>query len=1142
MPNPMVERFEQLLSQDPASTVFVELAKALLESQDTSRALQVCEQGLTHHPRSVLGRVLWGKSLIMLGRPAEAMEQFDKAVAEDRENPHAYNLIAEVLLKKGLYRSALPLLRKAAQLQPDDARIQGWFTKTQSALAGGPSVVLEDESLLATATEETTSPRARAAAAVLAAAPAPGSSPTAEGSNGMAAPAPSTNGTPTAVTTSAPVPFPDLDLPPPPSFSNGSVSEEASAPLGVVQLTAADESSGTESGLAPLDAVPSTEASDGASAGAEGGDLGLLGDIPAPVEAAPLAHPTLEDFPAAPEAEGSGEGLLADLPSLEPKPVSFSLPKVEVTAQAREAIAKEYERELRQQLAAKAEEKSFLQRHGIKLAVAIVLTLGVGTAVGGFFYTRANNHGHDLAGLLASARKSFVLDTARGYRQGVEDLTQALAMDSSCEDGWAKLAFGKAALFAEHGRHEEDRSAANRALGQPAAQGQAPGMVLAARYFLADSTEKDAAAKEVLDSTLASAEVYELQGELLLAQHKEKEAKRALDLLSKAAQANNVRALVALGDYYKDSADYAKALEFYDTAAKLSPQHVALVVSEAECRLALWQDFAQGLEDLEKLPKDEEVSEELALRRDLAHARLLGANGESQKALELVGRLRGGEKSPSLGLAMAEGEVDRLSGDMPAAEKAYQSALKVDGKNDLAKEGLGRALLAQDRAKDVLEKVVADDGSKRALVVRAAAYYRMGDWAHVRSELQKTQVKGKFPVDSVVYLALADAAESKEDVAKPALEKLRQSLHHPKPELTVALGTLYWHEGKTEKARELFEDAMKDPLDYEGACSLGRLLLASGATEKALGAFKTAVSRNGSHAEARRALVTLLLGQGKTDEGFTEAHGWQVANPGSGPANSALALALMQKGAFSDAALAGSQAVRLDPKDAESHRVYSELLYQRGDGRAAFAELQEANKLNPKDAETFCDIGRAFIRQGNLDNAPAAFGAALRESSSLACGKIGKVAGRPPTAKAELKELEDLVEKAPAVWDRAWAAAVVARGELAAGKLEAAKKYAEQALELGPYLADASYAAGLVALRAKETDKGNELLGKAVGLSPTDASYHLAYADELYRSQKDTGHAYSEYELFLRLAPPKSPESARVKKLLPTLKKHLARK
>ncbi|MFP2933129.1 tetratricopeptide repeat protein, partial [Pyxidicoccus sp. 3LG] len=144
MAKSMVERYEQLLRQDPTSSVFVELAKALLEKGDAARAIEVCGQGISHHPTSTVGRVLWGKALIQLGRPAEAMEQFDQAIGIEKDNPYAYNLIGEVLLQRGLYRSALPILRKAVALQPNDGRVKLWLEQAQQALAGGPAPVFAD--------------------------------------------------------------------------------------------------------------------------------------------------------------------------------------------------------------------------------------------------------------------------------------------------------------------------------------------------------------------------------------------------------------------------------------------------------------------------------------------------------------------------------------------------------------------------------------------------------------------------------------------------------------------------------------------------------------------------------------------------------------------------------------------------------------------------------------------------------------------------------------------------------------------------------------------------------------------------------------------------------------------------------------
>ena len=83
----MVEKYEQMLAQDPSSTVFVELARAYLDRGENDRAIQTCQQGVTHHPNSVVGRVLWGKALINTGKAADAMKQFDLALGHGYAAP-----------------------------------------------------------------------------------------------------------------------------------------------------------------------------------------------------------------------------------------------------------------------------------------------------------------------------------------------------------------------------------------------------------------------------------------------------------------------------------------------------------------------------------------------------------------------------------------------------------------------------------------------------------------------------------------------------------------------------------------------------------------------------------------------------------------------------------------------------------------------------------------------------------------------------------------------------------------------------------------------------------------------------------------------------------------------------------------------
>src|SRR5512138_2463862 len=127
MATSIVQKYEQILAADPRSRIFVELAKALVERGEHARAVEVCRRGLEFHPGSILGRVTWGRALLVAGDLKGAMDQFDIAIGLEPASPYAYNHVGEALLAGGHHREALPVLARAAELQPADARVRGWL-------------------------------------------------------------------------------------------------------------------------------------------------------------------------------------------------------------------------------------------------------------------------------------------------------------------------------------------------------------------------------------------------------------------------------------------------------------------------------------------------------------------------------------------------------------------------------------------------------------------------------------------------------------------------------------------------------------------------------------------------------------------------------------------------------------------------------------------------------------------------------------------------------------------------------------------------------------------------------------------------------------------------------------------------------
>lgn len=1058
MPESLVERYEQLLATDPTSTLFVELARVLVEQGENARAAEVCQQGLVHHPDSIHAYVLWGKALIGLGRPAEAMEQFDQAVAVDRSDPLAYHLISEVLVARGLYRSALPLLRKAVLLSPGDEQVKLWLEQTQAALAGGPPPTVRP-AVLDNPPDRPLRPRA--------------------------------NGIPTGSNPAIRMTRSGSFPPPPPAEALADPAEGA-----------------------------------GAMSSALGDGPTTPGGSDYPGSAVDMADPVTEP------------SLLADVPDAPSQSGAIPAVKRPVATGTTEAIAKEYEKALRAKVAEKAKEKSWLQAHALKLAIAGVVLVAL--VAGGLVYrhTRAVNQGRNLADALSTARKALALDTAAGDRAALDALAQALRMEEESADAWDLTAYARAVLADEHGGSAQDRSQAAAALARPKAGASHPGLVLVARAMVAEGPDRDAARKAIIDSPLDSTEVHDAAGRLLLARGDAKAAvlhfKRALEL-----NAGNVRALVALGDYYREAGDDAAALSVYGTAEPLSPDHPGRALGEAESRLALEQDLPAALAEVDKLASAA-LTPEMAARRALDRGRLLSANGAHDQAVKVLTEGAASAGKRAFDFQVALGDALRASGDLAAAQTALEAAVKQRPKSEDAREALGRVLLGRDRERDLLQRF-ADDPARRIVLLRGIALGRLKDWKRARAELTRTSVSGKYPVEAVAWLALADAAEGDPEKAQAVLERTLGAAKRPRADVAVALGKIYWQRGILDRAKAQFEGASHDPRDYEGACALGRLAWLSGSPERAVEPLQLSIQRNRSHGESRHALARVYLALAKPADSLAQAEAWAAEAPSSATALKDIALAQAQLGKWKEAEAAVNRSLKLEPQDAESHRLRATLLFAHGDGRGGFAELQKANALAPKDSEVFCAIGRAFVRQGNVPQAQKAYQAALREDPTSVCGLTGDVLLKPAAGKPQLSKLQGLSSAAPRATDRAWAAVAWSRVALAAGRIQDARHGAELAVELQPFLSDAALAQGLVLRRMRDEVKAREALVRAVQLDPADGPARLALA-EAYAAGGDTDvkRAYEEYVNFTRLAP-KSPDLARVKKLLPALKKRAAR-
>ncbi len=1320
MSKSFVEKYEQMLIEDPASTVFVELARALLDRGDHERAMKVCEAGLAHHPQSVVGRVLWGKALINGGRAAEAMQQFDLAIAVEKDNPHAYNLISEVLLRKGLYRSALPLLRKAMALQPGDLRVKQWHDQTKAALAGGAAPVLYDSTTvdalsLATApatvgasesvtgliplpVAATTSPAARAtstsrptlpavpsppdpmpvekatstshpslqvvpAVAPLApvpaakatstsnptlpavtstsqpalpvvppSAPRPGATRTSQRALAPVESAPPTglddvfaafNGPPsdpdsqpTVVTeaytpTAPPVPTvevpaagapterPTVEIPvaaggqppPPPAPSSpaGRTSRTDEIPAVVAPppppapspLEAPDPFAALMGGSEGPDTFRGLTSTFNALTGSEGSPPQSNSVAPPMPEAsiipaadlllppAPRGPRMLEDIASAqneiptselrlPAAVAAGllpaeprpssprsSGLLDEIPEeLPDAPHAHGAAAPEATAHHAETVAREYEQELRQKLEAHKQQKTFWQKHGLQVAAAAVvavIAIGLGSS---FVYTRVKNKGESLDSAVGKGLAAVTADTREQYAVALQAFDQALSMDDSSSDAWAWKGYANAILFAEHGGDPKNAQAAKDAFTHAHAREKRADLALVSDYLVADPASRATSRQELLGSPLETTIVAAQQGRVLLADKKPDEAlkhlQRAVELDGK-----NLRALLSLGEYYLSFEDYENAFTVLSgPAATLSKFHPERVMALAEARLQLGRELPEALAELEGLPKTAQVPKRFEARYALALGRALAANGKADEAQRTLTQGLAAHPEAAFDFQMALGFAHRAHGEMERAQTAFEAAVKLDPKDEAAREGLGRALLARSREREVLDRLKPEKDARKIALVRGIAASRLGDWKKSRQELQATQVGGKYPAEAVVYLSLADAAEEKDATrAIEMLEKLLTQARRNKATVQVALARVYMQKSQVDKARALLEEAAKDPQDYEGNALLGELLLGLGVgDEVVLEPIARAVERNGSHAPARHQQVRILLALGRTAEAAKSVDAWVADNPSLDLAWRDAAQVYLQAGRLKDAEVAVTKGVRADSDDVEAFKLKARVLFARGDAKNAFAALERANKLNAKDPGTFCEIGFAFIRQGNPDMGLKAFEAAVREDPRSFCGRVGPHhafplahGGRP----SPHDQLVKLVQEAKGAWDKAAAQSALARVMLKEGNARDALSTAEEAAAAEPAHPWVQFALGEALRASKDDARALEAYRLAAELDGSWTGAHFAYAEALQKAGgANLPKAVQEYDLVASLSQ-NDGEAARAAAAAKALRKQL---
>ena len=106
------------LDAHPGSLVFARLASAYLKADKVNQAIEVCEQGLSHHSDYVSGHMVMASCYFKVGLLEQAEKEYHRVLELDSEHEAAYYHLGEIYIEQKRIDLALDSYQHILRLDP----------------------------------------------------------------------------------------------------------------------------------------------------------------------------------------------------------------------------------------------------------------------------------------------------------------------------------------------------------------------------------------------------------------------------------------------------------------------------------------------------------------------------------------------------------------------------------------------------------------------------------------------------------------------------------------------------------------------------------------------------------------------------------------------------------------------------------------------------------------------------------------------------------------------------------------------------------------------------------------------------------------------------------------------------------------